>query len=144
MRYFRAVGRVPLLCLDFLKDANKVPIVHWKVHAERGSMSRLLARSNPEHVGLLSKVHLPLGGARMRPCLEDVLQLCMVEFDIDHHDGAKEAIATGREGWRRAQVGALVRGSPAEAVRVPGELGYRIEPRATGVRAPNKKALRSW
>jgi hypothetical protein len=136
--------RTPLLRLDFNKGANKVPTAHWNVHAERGSMSRLLARSNPEHVGLLSKVHLPVGGARMRPCLEDVLQLCLVEMDIDRCEGAIEAIEAGRERWRRVQTAALVRDAPDEAVRVLTELGYRVEEPADPAVASNSRALRTW
>ena len=35
----------------------------------------LLARCHPGHSGLLSQVHLPVGGARPRPCLEDFLDM---------------------------------------------------------------------
>lgn len=141
----RAEGdRTPLLRLDFSKNANKVPTAHWNVHAERGSMSRLLARSNPEHVGLLSKVHLPVGGTRMRPCLEDVLQLCLLELNVDRHPGAMEAIEAGRERWRRSQVAALVRDAPDEAVRVLTDLGYQVIEPDAGVVPVNEKALRGW
>ncbi len=136
--------RTPLLRLDFLKSAKRVPAAHWNVHAERGSMSRLLARSNPEHVGLLSKVHLPVGGTRMRPCLEDVLQLCLIELDIDRHPGAMDAIEAGRERWRRSQAAALVRDAPDEAVRVLSELGYQVSDPDAGAASPNLLALRAW
>lgn len=136
--------RIPLLRLDFLKSAYKIPTAHWNVHAERGSMSRLLARSNPDHVGLLSKVHLPVGGSRMRPCLEDMLQLCLVELAIDHQPGAMEAIEAGRERWRRSQTAALVRDAPDEAARVLADLGYQVVEPAAGLAAANEKALRNW
>jgi hypothetical protein len=68
------VDRHPLLRLDFDREMHTAPGCHWNVHAERGAITNLLARNNPDHSGELCKLHLPVGGARMRPCLEDLLR----------------------------------------------------------------------
>lgn len=87
----------PLLRLDFNQDAYKVPAAHWNVHGERGATSVMLARCNADHSGLLSQVHLPVGGTRGRPCLEDFLDMVISEFDIDRHDGYAELLKAGRQ-----------------------------------------------
>lgn len=136
--------RTPIARLDYIRDANRVPTAHWNIHGERGTTSRLLGRTNPDHAGALSALHFPVGGARMRPCLEDVLHFLAHEFNIDVLPAAADAIANGRERWRRKQTAVLVRDAPDEAVRVLLNLGYEVTPPAEGVREPNPVALRRW
>jgi hypothetical protein len=136
--------RQPIARLDFVRDVHTVPAAHWNIHAERGTVSRLLGRTNPDHAGVLSALHFPVGGARMRPCLEDFLQFLLHEFLIDVLPDTPAVLAEGRERWRRRQVGALVRDAPDEAVRVLTELGYGVSSPATGEHKPNSVALQRW
>lgn len=92
----------------------------------------------------MHELHFPLGGHRFRPCLEDVLQMLVEEFGIDTADGALDALAAGREKWRRHQTGAVVRDAPEEAVRVLRELGYMVETPSGGPVFPNVRELRSY
>ncbi|GAA1864845.1 hypothetical protein GCM10009772_45480 [Pseudonocardia alni subsp. carboxydivorans] len=136
--------RTPIARLDYIRDAYKVPASHWNVHAERGSASRLLALGNPSHSGEFSKLHFPVGGARMRPGLEDFLAFVLNEFKVDRCSGADDAIREGRERWRRRQIATLVRDAPDEAVRVLTDLGYAITAPADGPKLPNAEKLQSW
>lgn len=136
--------RQPIARLDFVRDAHTAPAAHWNIHAERGTVSRLLDRTNPDHAGVLSALHFPVGGARMRPCLEDFLQFLVHEFQIDVFPDTPAALAEGRERWRRRQVGTLVRDAPEEAVRVLRELGYEVSAPTTGEHKPNSAALQRW
>lgn len=136
--------RQPIARLDFVRDAGTVPAAHWNVHGERGTVSRLLGRTNPDHPGALSALHFTVGGARMRPCLEDFLHFLIHEFRIDVLPGTPAILAEGRERWRRKQIGALVRDAPDEAVRVLRELGYDIGHPVTGEHKPNLTALQRW
>lgn len=138
------VDRLPIARLDFVRDAHTVPAAHWNIHGERGTLSRLLGRTNPDHPGVLSALHFPVGGARMRPCLEDFLHFLIHEFRIDVLPGTPAFLCEGRERWRRRQIAALVRDAPNEAVRVLSELGYDISPPATGEHKPNLVALQRW
>ena len=138
------IERHPLLRLDFQRGMHTVPGCHWNVHAERGAVTRLLARNKPDHNGELAKVHLPVGGVRMRPGLEDVLQLLTDELGFDALPGARAAIEAGRVKWRRRQLAAMVRDDPNEAVRVlTEELGFDVtapkEPPPTNI-----DRLRRW
>jgi hypothetical protein len=136
--------RTPIARLDYIRDANRVPAAHWNIHGERGTTSRLLGRTNPDHAGALSALHFPVGGARMRPCLEDVLHFLAHEFCIDTLPTAVDAIAAGREGWRRKQIAVLVRDAPDVAVRVLEKMGYQVALPVDGVREANALALRRW
>ena len=139
------INRHPLLRLDFDREMHTAPGCHWNVHAERGAITNLLARNNPDHSGELSKLHLPVGGARMRPCLEDLLQLLVGEFRFDSVPDAIKAIEDGRIRWRRRQLAAMVRDDPEEAARVmQDELGYEVKPPTSGARGVRFDRLRRW
>lgn len=131
----------PLLRLDFDHKAHSVPTAHWNVHAERGATSVLLARCNRKHDGLLSHVHLPVGGTRYRPCLEDFLQMLFVEFNIDRLSGWDTRLEAGRERWRRCQAKTTARDSPEDAAEALRNLGYQVTPPAEGNLPANTNAL---
>ena len=142
--YDLRIGRLPVLRLDFGQDMHSVPGCHWNVHAERGALSALLVRNRPGHSGELSKIHLPVGGARMRPSLEDFLQLLVDELGFDHEPGAQAAIDAGRVRWRRRQLAAMVRDDAEEAARVLRELGYDVAVPAAGPRPARTDRLCRW
>ncbi|GAA0387432.1 hypothetical protein Acor_83850 [Acrocarpospora corrugata] len=76
----------------------------------------------------LQDVHFPLGGPRFRLCLKDVLQFLIEELSIDKTDTWRTAVEEGRRTWRPMQLGAAVRDTPEEAVRVLTSMGYLISP----------------
>lgn len=135
--------REPLVRLEFQSGMYRAPAAHWQVHAERGAFSALLARARTKAPHDLASLHLPVGGARMRPCLEDFLQFLVRECRIDHHDGWEQAVVVGRERWRRRQIAALVRDAPDEAIRVLEENGYRIQ-RGSGNLPGRLASLQAW
>lgn len=132
LRSVRPKEGVPLLRLDFNHKAHSVPAAHWNVHGERGATSVLLSRCNPNHEGLLSQVHLPVGGVRYRPCLEDFLELLISEFNFDTLPGWQPIVAAGREKWRVLQLRSVVRDSPRDAAEVLEGLGYSVVPPVNG------------
>lgn len=138
--------RTPLLRLEFLANANNCPAAHWQFHADRGAFSHLLARAHavrPNKVRTshdLSKLHLPLGGARFRPCLEDFLEMLIRDCGIDARRKWKSAIEAGRRDWREKQVGSVVRDAPDKAADTLESLGWRVTPpegRTTGHKPRN-------
>jgi hypothetical protein len=88
---------------------------------------RLKSMERGSSIPRLSDLHLPLGGPRFRPCLEDLLQMLIDELGVDAERGAKRALARGRADWRRKQLGASVRDSPETAARVLREMHYTVE-----------------
>lgn len=62
-------------------------------------------------------------------------------FGVDATPEGLEALRDGRERWRRAQVGTVVRDAPDEAIRVLADLGYRVRLKP-GVAKPEEKTKR--
>ncbi len=86
-------------------------------------------------------MHIPVGGTRYRPCLEDFLEMLLREFNFDACPGWEAAVRSGRRRWRLLQTRAVVRDSPDTAAAVLGSLGYTVVPPPEGPRAPNEAAL---
>lgn len=147
----------PLFRYEFVNGMDSgLPAAHLHVHAHRDELlfamfrgdrgkpaQRSRALLDGKRRPQLSDIHFPLGGVRMRPCLEDVLQLLQVEVGIDVAPTFDEVIEEGRASWRRRQIAAAVRDAPAEASRVLTELGYGITLPAGGHPAERMTRLTS-
>lgn len=119
---YSSLDRNPLLRLEYRADLHTDPVCHWQVHAERGAFATLLARAHRlgrvSQPHLLSKVHLPVGGERFRPGLEDVLELLVRDCGVDSKTGWQAAVTESRETWRRRQLRAAVRDLQEESAEV--------------------------
>lgn len=119
---------------EYVRSATRsFPCSHLHVHAHRDEFTYLLSaadRGRPgrrhvkDDIPRLSEFHFPLGGHRFRPCMEDVLQALIEEFQVDAREGWRTAVAEGREQWRRLQLKAAVRDAPHDAAKVLKELGW--------------------
>lgn len=141
---YSTLERTPLFRLEYREDMHSAPSSHWQVHAERGALSNLLTLGGHERPHSLSALHLPVGGARMRPGLEDFLQFVIEELGADADNDWQDVLEASRETWRRRQVATGVRDVPDEAVRTLRELGYVVEPPADGDAPTRKRTLRKW
>lgn len=144
-----AADSTPLFRYEF-EDGMRAafPCAHLQVHAHRDEFLYAMLRArrgkpaarakaavgdSKASAPRLSNLHFPLGGPRMRPCVEDVLHMLMSEFGIRTEPGAQDVIDEGRARWRRRQIAASVRDAPAEVVRVlREEMGYTVEEPAGG------------
>jgi hypothetical protein len=144
------LDRTALFRLEF--DANKTatPTAHWHVHAERGALSHLLARANavrPDRVRRphdLSSMHLPVGGDRFRPCLEDFLEFLVVECGVDANPGWQRHVREGRERWRRLQMRTLTRDLQEEAAETLRHHGWTVEPPTDREQTERGLTLSGW
>jgi hypothetical protein len=95
------------------------------VHAESGPVAHLLTRLDPQAtLPRLASLHLPVGGVRFRPSLEDVLEFAIRELGVEALSGWEDAIAEGQQRWRWVQLQAAVR----DAIRAdPGAVGQLHE-----------------
>jgi hypothetical protein len=131
------------LRFDYVRDMQSKPHAHIQIHGHRGALSHLLSRAGHDAPHDMASLHVPVGGSRFRPCLEDVVQFLIEECRFDHHEDWRRPVENGREQWRRRQVAATVRAVPSEAVRVLTELGYDIKPPSVVVE-DSAKALHRW
>ena len=122
-----SLDKTPVLRMDFRRDMNKAPAAHIQVHAHRGALSHLLSQAGHQTPHDMSALHIPVGGARFRPCLEDFIQFLIAECKFDSLTGWQQCVRDGRERWRRRQAAAVIRDMPEEAARVLRELGYKVE-----------------
>jgi hypothetical protein len=139
-----SLDREPLFRLEFRDDMRSKPSAHWQVHAERGALSHLLTLSGRSRPHELSALHIPVGGTRFRPGIEDFLGFIIEECGVDARDGYREVLQRGRETWRRRQVAAIVRDVPDEAVRSLEELGYAVTIPADGPSPTRPATLTDW
>jgi hypothetical protein len=138
----------PLFRYEYLRSPmGRQASAHIQLHAHRDAMTYVMALSGDgsarakrrrqasdgnKRIPQLSDLHFPVGGARYRPCLEDVLQTLVDEFGVDVQPGAIQALEAGRERRRIDQLASCVRDAPETAARVLERLGYRVEPPAGG------------
>ena len=73
-----------------------------------------------------SALHIPTGGSRFRPTLEDVLEMLIRDFKIDVLQTWKLGLSEGRKEFRNSQLAAAIRDNPDEAVRALEALGYAV------------------
>ncbi|GAB3995325.1 hypothetical protein GCM10029992_12280 [Glycomyces albus] len=133
----------PLFRLEYERDpgGDHVPASHIQVHAHRDEYTYFLICSDTSKssrpgqrwksgkVPKISGFHFPTGGHRFRPCLEDLLQVLIVEFNIDrNYQRWRSAVRDGREKFRKAQLMASVRDRPEYAVKALEGMGYTVAP----------------
>lgn len=138
------VDRTPILRFDFRRDASWEPCSHIQVHAHRGAMSHLLSQANRPNPHDMSEVRLPTGGARMRPCLADIIQMLVTQMGFDAVEDWEAAVLTSRIGYRSIQIKALARAQPELVAVALERLGYVVTRPPEGVPVGAAKALRIW
>lgn len=138
-----AIDRTPLIRFEYVRGALTVPSAHIQVHAHRGAITHLLSLSGHKSPHEMAALHIPVGGARFRPSLEDVVQFLISEFGVRAVNGWQDAVHERRAAWRRIQAAAVTRDFPEEAAEVLRRLGYQV----TGPSPPpesSERALHPW
>lgn len=116
-----------LFSYEFDRDAeNQYPTAHLQIDAESEALGVIAARC--EVSPQLERLHLPVGGVRFRPSLEDVVEFLIVERIADAHDGWQRAISEGRFDFHRIQLMAAIRNDPDAAVSQLSSMGYGVGP----------------
>lgn len=136
--------RSPLFRFEFNYESRTSPHSHIQVHAERGTLTHLLTRCGHDRAHDMSALHLPTGGSRFRPNLEDVIQFLIEDVGVDPVDGWRDAVDEHRAEWRAIQTRAAARAMPHEAAEALRRLGYEVNPPPKGEPEPGRKARFAW
>lgn len=107
----------PLLRFEYVRDNEHHTEAHIHVHADWISDAPLPGTSPPR------KLHLPVGGRRFRPSLEDVIEFLVREGFADGKPGWEQAVQDHRDDWFAIQLKAAVRRHPGRAVEQLREMG---------------------
>lgn len=133
----------PVLRYEFVRAANRAPAAHWHVHGESTELGRILGGSSSVKSSL-SDLHLPVGGSRFRPGLEDVIELLITELRFDHAPHWRQILHRSREAWRSTQLAVAVRDAPETAADALRDLGYLVERGSTGGGLRSSRQLTQW
>lgn len=138
------VDSTPIFRFEYLYAADWVPHAHIQVHGERGALSHLLSQTGYAKPHSMSALHLPTGGARFRPNLEDVVQFLIVDCRFESLDTWQAAVTRERAEWRRVQTRTACRALPEEAAKQLIKMGYQVTPPEDGHPDPSRRALAAW
>jgi hypothetical protein len=115
-----------VLHYDFQRDKEQYAEAHLQVYGRHQALERLLGDLGRKETAALGKLHLPVGGRRFRPALEDVLECLVDEGMADPKPGWHDVLNESRRTYRLNQVKATVRRHPGTAIRELERLGYAV------------------
>ncbi|WP_176358181.1 hypothetical protein [Mycobacterium persicum] len=101
-----------LLHYDYERDKQDgYPEAHLQICASSDTWEEA-GRRHDGDVRLLNKLHLPVGGRRFRPTLEDILEFLIVEKLVEARPNWNVALDASRDAFREKQLRAAVRQFP--------------------------------
>ncbi|BDY32991.1 hypothetical protein [Mycolicibacterium mageritense] len=105
-----------LLHYDYERDKpDDYPEAHLQICATSEEWEKTGVRLDGNQ-RLLPKLHLPVGGRRFRPTLEDIVEFLIVEKLVESREGWKQAVKAGRDRFREKQLRAAIRNTPEVAL----------------------------
>lgn len=129
---FALLGRViaePILRFEYVRDETRPGrAAHVHAHGECTQLGPLLAAAGVVTKANLQRLHLPVGGKRFRPCLEDVIEFLVDDLKVDAKPGWQGHVAAGRARWNALQLAAAMRKYENESVDVLRRFGYTVIP----------------
>jgi hypothetical protein len=108
----------PLLHYDYERDKpDGYPEAHLQVCATSDVWDSLGVRP-------LERLHLPVGGRRYRPTLEDFVEFLITEGLADGREQWADIVKSGRDGFHERQLRAAIRRNPQVALDILREEGH--------------------
>ncbi|MFD5823157.1 hypothetical protein [Nesterenkonia xinjiangensis] len=123
-------GGHPVFHMDYLRrpHSRSVPVAHYNVSSQHPVVREMVdpagAADDPEST---RKIHIPVGGHRFRPTLEDVLQMLITDFNVECKPGWRGSIEEGRGIFRETQTAAAVLDHPQKAAEELRRQGFSVE-----------------
>jgi hypothetical protein len=113
----------PVLHYDYERNkGDGYPEAHLQVCAETDAWHELCAATRGDDRPF-ERLHLPVGGRRFRPILEDLVEFLIAEQIAESRPGALDVIRVGRDNFMRMQLRAAVRRDPETARQALEEHG---------------------
>lgn len=88
---------------DYVRDPpNHFPEAHLHIHGKCDRLQKLLDDGNRSK-NRPSDLHFPVGGRRFRPCLEDIIEFCILERLVKPHDNWLQVSTNSRNQYYMLQ-----------------------------------------
>lgn len=115
-----------LLGIDYVREpANQYPGSHLHVAGLRDDLDRVY-QGDKRRSRKLRDLHLPVGGKRYRPTLEDMIEFVVTEEMATPRDGWQEVLVEHRHRWELIQLKAAVRRHPEDAAQALQAEGWSV------------------
>lgn len=97
------VTREPIIRFDYDREAHSKPASHVQIHAHRGELTALLSKAGHKTPHSIAALHIPTGGPRFRPSIEDIAECLIADWGFDGAPGWRDVIEKSRIQFRRIQ-----------------------------------------
>ncbi|HBX76266.1 MAG TPA: hypothetical protein DEG43_01340 [Acidimicrobiaceae bacterium] len=117
-----------VLGIDYIRNpANQYPGCHLHVSGSRDDLD-LIYLGEDRDSRKLRDLHLPVGGRRFRPTLEDLIEFVVTEEMATPRDNWRDVLDEHRELWDAIQVKAAVRRHQESAAESLAAQGWTVSP----------------
>ncbi|WIM67620.1 hypothetical protein QP027_11125 [Corynebacterium breve] len=146
-KYELRVHTSPGIRFEFERDNASAPTAHIHYSGNGGLLSPIIMRNfshtkDARKKGDIQRLHLPVGGRRFRPSLEDFLYFVIKECGFRGRSGWENFLLERREKWLDLQLKAAVRDNPEIAAEELKRLGFEVcVPKGVDL---IKKRVRGW
>lgn len=125
-KLMHAATERPILTYDYTRDRpNEYPEAHLHLHGKAVAIQEMLERcGRPKDKP--DDLHFPVGGRRFRPCLEDLIEFCILERLVTPRPDWERVLNESRQRFRDDQLRAAVRRSPELAAGVLASEGWTV------------------
>ena len=115
--YLNADDEEPLFHYDYERNKEDYPVAHFHIAVESEPWEEFFERSDRTSHMQVESLHLPVGGKRYRPSLEDLVEFLVLEEFAKPHGGYedntwKAVVAQHREEFHRLQLAAAIYRDP--------------------------------
>lgn len=130
------VATSPGIRFEYERGYTSAPCAHIHYSGVTGLLSPALMQNfqgksgNPRKKGRLEELHLPVGGRRFRPSLEEFLYFVIAECGFRGKPGWEPTLLRRRQEWLFKQTAAAARDYPEAAAKSLEELGFSVTPPA--------------
>jgi len=114
-----------ILRYDYERDKEGYPAAHLQVAGRNTDLEEVLAMVGRRR-SRLPHLHLPVGGKRFRPALEDLVEFLIDERLVEAKPNSKEMLERTRATYHDIQLLAAVRRRPDKAAEGLLDLGYKV------------------
>ena len=117
-----------ILGLDYVREpTNQFPGSHIHVSGQRDDLDAIYL-GDERKSRKLRDFHLPVGGRRFRPTLEDLIEFTITEEMVKPREGWRDVVDEHRTRWTQVQIKAATRRNQSDAAAALTEAGWTVAP----------------